>query len=679
MSLSAGGGHDNAQLQLIIDPPSRKRPLQEDEESPDDMIDGNVHKKMRPNVDALEGGTLMSASALAKFFPLHHACAVGSCELVREMLNHGACVEEIGPYKSTPLHIASFFGRLEVVQILLEFGARTNVLDMHSRSPLVAAVFKENIRLMELLINGGADVNFAALWSPAHAAARFNKVLAMEMLLKHNANVSTLLDGKNCTVMHIACKSGCIEMVQLLLPYINTQARDKGGRTPFLCAAKKRSGNMDIIKLLLENGSNINDQNHKGNAALHYAMLHSDITLLETLLSCAERFNLNLNTQTNNGNTALHLASTIGFHRGVELLLQHGAATNVRNNDTVFPFYLAARYGHLSIVDLFLEKNPDDALCRSAMYCAAKGGHAHIVQRLISRGVQVNFFKKNNYTPLHRASEKGSEDVVRILVKHEADVEAKTRQNNRAVHLAVIHGHINVLKALIEHGASLDVKTMEKHTPMLIAAQRGYTSIIDLLYRSDIDVNRVVNKQSALSIATSYGREDVVQQLIRLGANVNMQGLHQVTSLHLACKEGYLGIMRALIAGGANLECVDKKGRTPLHYASFSSRESAIRLLREGLHTPRCKVHGMCALQCSSCNIQYCVDCAIGKITCDMCKEFVCCRFCEKESIKRISWNGFENVCTARCYKICHAEIHLMGNMARFAESVRFSDCQMLT
>jgi ankyrin repeat protein len=625
-------------------------------------------------LEATTGGTLMSATALARFYPLHHACAVGSLDIVRDMLDKGASVDEVGPYKSTPLHIASFFNRIEIVQLLLQRTAKPNILDQYNRTPLIAAVFKEHLELMEVLISAGADVDFAPMWLPIHAAARFNKVQAMTILLRHNANIS-LVDAKQCNALHVACKMNHFEMVQLLLPHLSLNSRDKGGRTPFLCAAKRRSGNMQLIKFLLESGSNINDHNLKGNTALHYSILHTDVTLLETLLDLGERYNLDLNANTNNGNTPLHLASTVGFFRGAELLLAKGAATNVRNHDTVFPFYLAARYGHTAIVDLFLERNPEEALCRSALYCAAKGGHKDIIQKLIARGITVNFLKKHNFTPLHRAAEKGSEDVVRILLRNKAEIEAKTRQLHTPVHLSVLNGHINVLQALIENGAELDAKTSEKNTPMLIAAQRGYTNIVELLYKHGVNLNRVVNKQCALSIATCFGREEVVQKLVQLGANVNLAGQHQVTSLHIACREGYMGIIRSLLRGGGNVESVDKKGRTPLHYASVASRDTVVQFLRGLVRTPRCKVNNQNVFTCSACSVQYCVDCAIGKISCDMCKSYVCCRFCEREEMRRIGWKEYENVCTTRCYKICVAEIHLMGNMAKFTQQTSFGDC----
>ncbi|KAL0486538.1 ankyrin [Acrasis kona] len=671
---------------VLLEENARKRiKLNTNEGNSDGEVSTNERDETKEDVIEPQTDDILinTSSSLVKLYPLHHACAIGCVETVSELLSkEDANVDMLGPYNSTPLHIASFFGRTDVVKLLIQKGARTDALDVYNRSPLVSAVFKENLELMEVLLTlGKADINFSSLMSPAHTAARFNKHHALNLLIQHGADMNRV-DAKNCNVLHVACKSNSTQVVKLLMsqPNIDHAARDRGGRTAFLCAAKRRDPDPVILQELLEKGASINDKNANGNSAIHYAMLHSDDTLLDALLTLGIDRNLNFNARTANGNTALHLAATVGYTRGAAALLDMGAITNVRNNDTVFPFYLAARYGHLSVVELFLDKNPDDALCRSALYCAAKGGHPHVVSRLIQHGVSVNFTKKNNFTPLHRAAEKGSDDLVRMLIKNDADIEAITLpQENRAIHLSVMHGHANVLKTLLEKGANPDVKNSDKTTPMLIASGRGYPHIVEILYKSGVDLNKSINKQCALTVATSACREDVVIKLLQLGAETDAKGLHHTSSLHIACRDGYTNIAKALLDYGADAECMDRKGRTPFHYASFQSHLSVMQLLRARLRDvggAKCRLVGSAppAMSCCNCRSHYCVDCSIGKVNCEMCS-FVSCRFCVDASMHRLEWNGIQNVCKQRCYKICLGKMHTLNGLGKCIGGEKYHDC----
>lgn len=105
--------------------------------------------------------------------------------------------------------------------------------------------------------------------------------------------------------------------------------------------------------------------------------------------------------------------------------------------------------------------------------------------------------------------------------------------------------------------------------------------------------------------AVLNGNTTLIELLVEEGADVNAKSLNNTTPLQLAFKSNhilisyllflnaYLTVERISIAQllitkyGADLNCIDKLGRTPLHWAAFSGdMESVTFLLDAGASIP---------------------------------------------------------------------------------------------
>mmetsp|Transcript_44854 Transcript_44854/g.74733 ORF Transcript_44854/g.74733 Transcript_44854/m.74733 type:complete len:268 (-) Transcript_44854:179-982(-) len=91
-------------------------------------------------------------------------------------------------------------------------------------------------------------------------------------------------------------------------------------------------------------------------------------------------------------------------------------------------------------------------------------------------------------------------------------------------------------------------------------------------------------------------RYDIVERMLKKGANVNETTLRGVTALHLACADGLNNFVTLLIEHGADVNAQNVDGETPLHFAVRNGSEETIRLLLDAdadidatddeLHTP---------------------------------------------------------------------------------------------
>uniref|UniRef100_A0A673L9L3 Kinase D-interacting substrate of 220 kDa-like n=1 Tax=Sinocyclocheilus rhinocerous TaxID=307959 RepID=A0A673L9L3_9TELE len=89
------------------------------------------------------------------------------------------------------------------------------------------------------------------------------------------------------------------------------------------------------------------------------------------------------------------------------------------------------------------------------------------------------------------------------------------------------------------------------------------------------------NCQTALMLASEQGSLEIVQELIRRGANVNLDDIDCWTALISAAKEGHTEVVKELLENNANVEHRDMGGWSALMWASYKGRVEVARLLLE--------------------------------------------------------------------------------------------------
>ena len=97
------------------------------------------------------------------------------------------------------------------------------------------------------------------------------------------------------------------------------------------------------------------------------------------------------------------------------------------------------------------------------------------------------------------------------------------------------------------------------------AVQR-VSELIELGWPGSVDA-RDVNGWTPLIFASINGLAGIVKALLAAGADVNAAKNDGFTALIWACYHGHLEVARALVASGSNVKAVDPFGRTPLNCA----------------------------------------------------------------------------------------------------------------
>ena len=186
-----------------------------------------------------------------------------------------------------------------------------------------------------------------------HATAR-NQVATVKALLAAGANVHVCrVDGD--TALLSACIENNAEIVRLLLQAgSDVNATNNLGYTP-LYQSTLTGNSPEIVSMLLQAGADTNLTDNEGSTALHNATLpdtEADKPAALAVMRLLLEHGAAVNTQDCHGDTPLLQCAECGFTEGARLLLEHGADPTLRNKNGNSPLELAEQNGHSEIAEL---------------------------------------------------------------------------------------------------------------------------------------------------------------------------------------------------------------------------------------------------------------------------------------------------------------------------------------
>ncbi|MFC2141340.1 ankyrin repeat domain-containing protein [Acidobacteriota bacterium] len=240
--------------------------------------------------------------------------------------------------------------------------------------------------------------------------------------------------------------------------------------------------------------------------------------------------------------------------------------------------FTAARKGDFTTAKYLLEKYSDMKNVKDTggwTLLHATYNSRELVEYLIENGADINARSDGQWTPLHNQAYKGSLDSVELLLQHGADIEAKTSFGHTPLLSSIRWDRVEVTELLLKKGANVNPTTELGRTPLIISAIEGNLELVRLFLDNDADISIKDNnyKKTALHFAALYGQLDIVDALVKKGANVNETDADRKTPLDYANQYGHEKVAKLLKSAGAEGE-IDPK--------YFGSSPYIAKTLKEG-------------------------------------------------------------------------------------------------
>jgi len=336
-----------------------------------------------------------------------------------------------------------------------------------------------------------------------------------------------------------------------------------------------------------------------GTTALHWAVYHDDVPLVETLLARGA----DARASNQYGSTPLSLAAVIGDVRVLKDLLAAGADVESPNADGQTALMVLARTSNLAAAKLLLDHGAqvnarEQWRQQTALMWAAAEAQPAMVKLLLAHGAQVDARSQVNhwerqvtveprmqarpaggFTPLLYAARRGCVECARLLLAAGADVNLTDPDGVSPLLLATLNFNFDTAALLISRHANVDQWDLWGRSALYAAV--------------DLDTLPVGGRADRPS-ADHTSSLELIEQLLKAGANPDLQlklmppyrslrddrGADNVlgtgtTPLLRAAKAGDLPAMKLLLKHGARVDLPTATGVTPL-LAATGDGSSAI-------------------------------------------------------------------------------------------------------
>jgi len=276
-----------------------------------------------------------------------------------------------------------------------------NATGLFGMTPLDNVLKSGDSKVFKFLLEHGVDINPTEVSKIALKNKNFKLVNFFLETYRNVIDISSILP--------VIIQEGHAEMFNLMIKFdknlIFHEIDDKGSTYLHIAV---RSRHVNIVKLLIDSGADIEKRGKYCRTPLMDSLLHEQEDITKFLIENGANF-----TKCCNGETPLHIVSS---YRGnlslVKFLINHGADKNALNDNNETSSYLALKHGYLNIFSYLVKEENCDINCgKSLLVLAFEQNDQNLVKFLLTKGVNVE------QKSIHLALEKGYLQIANYLME----------------------------------------------------------------------------------------------------------------------------------------------------------------------------------------------------------------------------------------------------------------------
>lgn len=231
-----------------------------------------------------------------------------------------------------------------------------------------------------------------------------------------------------------------------------------------------------------------------------------------------------------------------------------------------------------------------DILKRKQFFSAVSTGDEKKFTWYLNQGYPIDTeHEKSRDTALMLACRLGKPNMVQIALEYDAKNDPHPDFGQTALQVAVSSGHAECVRILLETAALSDAdhiivnhEDSQKEAPIHTACRCGNLDILELLLKAGANFYSVdAHGRTCLHCAVQSGRRSCVKYLLQVGADriVDERDDRGFTSLHLSIKQCDLNCTKELLVHGADTHMVSPDGLNAMELAKRSRSRKMIDLV----------------------------------------------------------------------------------------------------
>ena len=344
----------------------------------------------------------------------------------------------------------------------------------------LASLYGLDYSVSQLLAVQGSDVNTKTSMgaTPLHQAAGCGYVKVLKLLLSNGADINAR-DVTGYTPLHYGTATWP-EYSSTLNVVDSVSAKNR------LWAEKRRkwsNTSVEVARLLLDYGSDVNAVNLAGDTALHYSVRNGEEPLTRILLARGADVLLKDGYQT----APLTRASMSRLEGVARLILNYDLPRQIQCGIVDEAMRVAAFRGHTSLLEILFSESPEQAPSdpegRTLLHISAYGS-LQCLQYLENQGFDLGALDEQKRTCLHHAattSYSGSCEVIEYLLDRGLDPVQTDVDGWTPLHWAAKAGHVMNINKLLDAGAGCKYQNGREWVPFLIATYHENSSAATIL------------------------------------------------------------------------------------------------------------------------------------------------------------------------------------------------------